>query len=98
MSEIPESILTWRGPDYGLQSKMKSKFKTKSRIQVTNHETSSGAFIEIDPASGWIRRVYICARDDQAAEVVRSSFARITKPSCFGWLRHLWRRKAGDGF
>jgi hypothetical protein len=44
-------------------------FKSKSWMQVSNHETSSGAFIEIDLASGRIRRVYICASDDQAAEV-----------------------------
>jgi hypothetical protein len=77
---------------------MKSKFKSKSRMQVSNHETSSGAFIEIDPVSGWVRHVYICASNDQAAEVVRGAFARITRPSCFGWLRNLMRKKAGDGF
>ncbi len=36
MSEIPESILIWRGSDHGLQGKMRSKFKSKIE---TNPET-----------------------------------------------------------
>ena len=59
-------------------------FKSKrNRMQVTNPETVTGAFIEVDENSGRISHVYICGDDDQAVEVVRGALARITRPSCF---------------
>ena len=69
------------------------KDRARGTTTGTNSERTCGAFIDVDPDSGWIRKIYICGCDDQTVEVVRGALARVIRPSCFGWIRRLVRRK-----
>jgi hypothetical protein len=50
-------------------------------------ETSLG--IVVNPQTGWIKEVLICALDDQQGAVVQGALARLIKTSHWGWLQRL---------
>lgn len=57
----------------------------------TQKRTTTGAFIAINPDSGYVANVLIAAADDQQQRVIEGTLARLTKPSQWAWLRHLFR-------
>ena len=50
---------------------------------------TTGIWIKVNARSGYIDDVYLVARTDQEQAVIEGAFARITKPSCWRWIRRL---------
>jgi hypothetical protein len=45
---------------------------------------------------GWIRKIYVCSKDSDDAEIIARALNRIIKPSCFHWIRRLLKLNAGN--
>jgi hypothetical protein len=44
---------------------------------------------------GWIRKIYVCSKNSDDAEIITRALSRIIKPSCFHWIRRLLNRSSG---
>jgi hypothetical protein len=67
--------------------------KPKSkRTPIAKSEKNCGAYFDIDPDSGRVDQVIICALNDQAEHIVIGTLARIIRPNCFYWIRRLMSR------
>jgi hypothetical protein len=63
------------------------KYKRSKPIKA--YDNGAGVFISICPHRGRINDIYITATNDREAAIVQGAFARIIKPSHWGWLKRL---------
>jgi hypothetical protein len=60
------------------------------------NQTDLGIFIKLDHG-GWIRRIYVCSKNDEDTEIIIRAMSRILKRSCQSWVKRLMTR-AGAAF
>ena len=56
---------------------------------------TKGIWIKVNPRNGYIEGFHIVADSDQEQSVIEGALARITKPSCWGWIRRLVQKRGG---
>ena len=50
---------------------------------------TTGIWFKVNPKTGYILSINIVAKSDQEQAVVEDALARISKPSCWLWVRRL---------